>query len=104
MIYQLTTGEIIPGKMTEYYSISNKELQPLYPKMGMKLVGSFHSYTGNMNQIYALYVFDDLAALQKTREKQKTDVDYQRVAAKLNPFRINLISTLLEPNAWSPMK
>lgn len=104
MIYGLVTNVVIPGKMAEYGEIASKELMPLYPKLGMKLVASWHAYTGNINENYSLYVFDDLAAYQKTREAQRQSNDYQKVSAKLNALRISQTRTILEPNAWSPMK
>ena len=96
--------EIVPGKMAEYYEIVAKEAVPLYPKMGLKAVASWHNYTGNMNQTYALFAFNDLAEMQKSREAQRQNKDYQKVQVRLNAMRTNQIQTLLEPNAWSPMK
>jgi hypothetical protein len=104
MIYLLSDNVIIPGKTSEFHEIVSKELEPLYPKLGMKLVGSWHAYTGNMNEHWGLYVYDDLAAYQKVRETQRKSKAYQNVAAKLNALRISQTSTILEPNAWSPMK
>lgn len=104
MIYQLVNSVLVPGKMAEYYDVSTKELMPLYPKFGMKLAGSFRPYTGNMNGIYSLYVFDDLAAYQKARDAQQKDKEFLKVSAKLNSFRVSMTHTILEPNPWSPMK
>ena len=104
MIYNLSTTILIPGKMAEYYDLATKELIPLYPKIGMKAVGSFRPLTGNMNETYALYVYDDLAAFQKITVARMKDRDFQNVSAKMSALRVSQSSTLLEPNAWSPMK
>jgi hypothetical protein len=104
MIYDLSNAVLVPGKMAEYWDIAQKELHPLYPKLGMKSVGSFHAYTGNMNQTYTLYVFNDLAAVQQVREAQRQSEEYRNVSAKMNALRISMTTTLLEPNPWSPMK
>jgi len=104
MIYGLNNMVIVPGKMAEYGEIIAKEAVPLYPEIGMKLVASWRGYTGNMNENYSLFVFNDLAAYQKAREAQQKNKDYQKVNAKLNTLRVSQISTILEPNAWSPMK
>lgn len=45
MIYYLSTGVLVPGKMGEFFEIATKELMPLYPKLGMKLAGSFKAYS-----------------------------------------------------------
>ena len=104
MIYNLNSNIFIPGKMPEFYEIVTIELLPLYPRLGLKMAGSFHAYTGNMNSGFALYVFDDLASFQKSREAQQKDGDFQKVMAKLNVSLISQTFTLLEPNPWSPMK
>jgi hypothetical protein len=104
MIYLSVTTEIAPGKMAEFGEIASKELLPLYGKLGMKLVASWHGYTGNVNQIYSLYAWDDLSAYQKSLEAQQKDKDFQRVAVKRNALTVRQTYTLLEPNAWSPMK
>jgi hypothetical protein len=104
MIYVLNINEIIPGKMAEFLDIAEKQEHPLFPRVGRKFAGSFKAYTGNMNQIYSLFVFDNLAAYQKTIEATRTDKDYIQVAAKMNALRASLNTTLLEPNPWSPLK
>jgi hypothetical protein len=104
MIYNLVNTVIAPGKMGEYTEICDKELAPLFPKIGQKLVASWRGYTGNVNEFYTLFAFNDLANFQKAREAQDKSAEYQKVSAKLNALRISLTSTILEPNAWSPMK
>ncbi len=104
MIYLLSKNVLVPGKMAEWEEIASKELVPLFPKMGMKLVASWRGYTGNMNENYTVYAFNDLTAVQKATEAQRQNADYQRISAKLNALRISRTTTLLEPNAWSPMK
>jgi len=104
MIYISVATDIVPGKIAEYGEIVAKESVPLYPTMGMKLVASWHAYTGNVNENYALFVFNDLADLQKSRKSQSQNKDYQKVNAKLNALRVSQTYTILEPNAWSPMK
>ena len=104
MIYQLNRQRLIPGKMAEYSDIFSKEWVPFYPKIGMKMAGSFHAYTGNMNETYTLYAFDDLAAHQKVRALAPKDKDWQKIQAKLVALQTSQTTILLEPNPWSPMK
>jgi hypothetical protein len=104
MIYTLVVQDITPGKMAEFGKIVTGELLALYPRLGMKLVASWHGYTGNVNQTYTIYSFNDMAELEKVRQAQNKDADYQRVNAKLNALRTRMTRTILEPNAWSPMK
>ena len=104
MIYAMVNVILIPGKMSEFSEIFNKELVPILSKNGPKMVASFHGYTGNMNEINTLFVYDDLAAMQKVSETNRKDNAYQRVNAKLGAFLVSQTRTILEPNPWSPMK
>ena len=104
MIYVLSVGVVAPGKMAARSEVVEKELAPLFPKIGMKQVASWHAYTGNMNETYALYEYKDLAEYQKVREAVRKNKAYQAASAKMNAFMISMSSTILEPNAWSPMK
>jgi hypothetical protein len=104
MIYLSNASDIIPGKVAEYDGIVAKEMLPIMAKLGINLVGAWHSYTGNANQIYALYSYKDLAELQKVREAQEKDKDYQRVNVKLSALRTRLTRTIFETASWSPMK
>lgn len=103
MIYLLSTSVLVPGKMAEYGEIA-KEIVPLFPKVGMKQAASWHAYTGDVNTTYQLNVYNDLAEIEKVREAQRKNTEYQRISAKLNALRISQTYTILEPNAWSPMK
>ena len=104
MIYSLSTAIVVPGKMAERSQIAAKEMVPLFPKLGMKQVASWHAITGNVNETYSLYEYKDMAAYQKSLEAQRKDKDYQKASAKLNALQVSQTRTLLEPNAWSPMK
>jgi hypothetical protein len=104
MIYQSVTSEIVPGKIAEYNDIVAKELMPLMLKLGIKLVGAWHGYTGDVNKIYSLYVFKDLAEYQKIVTTREKDADFLRVSAKLTALRTRMNYTFLEPNDWSPTK
>ena len=104
MIYDLVTSVLIPGKMAEWAEIASKEWAPVRTKLGIKQVGSFHAFTGDMNTNYTLRVFDDLAARQKILRAQQRNKDAQTVLSKMNALQVSQIITILEPNAWSPMK
>jgi hypothetical protein len=104
MIYLLSTTEIKPGKLAAHMELLGKELVPLQQKVGFKLAGSFHGYTGNMNMNYSLYVFNDLAAYQRAREAQQKDKALLEVVARLYELRVSLTQQLIELNPWSPVK
>ena len=103
MIYGLTRVVVIPGKMAEFGEILSKEVLSFNPQVGLKMVGSWHGYTGNMNEIYHLFIYDNLAEQQKAREAGRQNKDYQKGVAKLNALRVSQTNTLLEPNPWLPM-
>jgi hypothetical protein len=104
MIYVLSRIIQVPGKMAESNEIVAKELMPIYSKLGIQYLASFHSYTGNMNENIALVAYEDLASLQKTREALSKSAAYKQVNNRLNALQVSTTSILIEPNPWSPMK
>jgi len=104
MIYVLATLVYSPGKLAEAQEIWIKEAMPLLPKVGLKVVGAWHGTTCNMDESYSIFVFNDLAQLQKSRETARQNANWHRVTAKLNALRVSQTTTMLEPAAWSPMK
>jgi hypothetical protein len=104
MIYELLDTIIIPGKMSEYSENYVKELVPYYREVGTKVAGSFRALTGNMNEVYHLWVYDNLADIEKSRIIRAKNADFRKAEARLAPFRVSVNRTILEPNAWSPMK
>ncbi len=104
MIYVLNIGKVIPGKMAERAEFVAKELAPLFPKLGMKQVASWHTITGNVNETYSLFEYKDMADYQKNQKAAQQNKVYQRATAKNQAFLVSQTRTFLEPNAWSPMK
>jgi hypothetical protein len=103
MIYVLSRMVLIPGKMAESNEIVAKELMPIYSRLGIQYLASFHSYTGNMNEQIAFTAYEDLAALQKSWETRRKNAAYKQVNDRLNTLQVSATSILLEPNPWSPM-
>ena len=104
MIYNLVSGELKPGKMAEWSEIVSNEFMPFLPRLGFKPVASFHAYTGNMNQMYWLFAYDDLTSMKKILDGAGKDPEYRRIMAKILSLIVNQTFTLVEPNPWSPMK
>jgi hypothetical protein len=97
MIYSMSNSVIASGKMAEWQKISEAELVPLFPKLGMKLVGSWHAYSGDVNSTYTLFSWDNMAAMEKAREANQKNKAYQRVSAELDNIRSNQFRILLDP-------
>ena len=104
MIYMLVNVVFAPGKMAEGQEIWIKEAMPVLSKLGFKLVGAWHGYTGNVNETYTLVAYNNLAEMQKAWEATAQNKDYQRVQAKMDALRVSYTTTILKPNAWSPMQ
>jgi hypothetical protein len=104
VIYNLGNVVVKPGKLAEFLEIQKNELVPVFPGAGLRLSFSFHSYTGNMNEIYQMFEYKDLADMQKVRAALNQNKDYQKVSAKMSALIMSWNTTILEPNPWSPMK
>ena len=103
MIYILATQNVLPGKMAEYEAAS-KEMAPVRKKVGMNLVGAWRGYSGNINQVFSLFAYKDLAEFQKMRETRQKDPEYMKGAAKMQTLISDSSWSFIEPVSWSPMK
>jgi hypothetical protein len=105
MIYILHIRQIAPGKMAEYRELETKEMEPLFKKLGYKVLGHFSSlFGGNSNETVALHAWDSLAQFEKARAAALKDPEYQKMGAKLNAMTVNNISRIMTPSEWSAMK
>ncbi len=104
MIYWLNTLEVTPGKMAQYEQLVTKQLLPFYSRVGIKLIGSWRSMTGNPNEIYALFAYDDLAAFQRIQQTARQDKEYVSASVTMNSLLVGMKRQFIEPNTWSPMK
>jgi hypothetical protein len=104
MIYVLHIRQIAPGKMNEYRQLEVNEMEPLFKRAGMRVMGHFNTMIGNSNETVALHAYDSLAQYEKVRETQLTDPDFQKMAARLNALTTSSNSRFLTPSEWSPMK
>jgi hypothetical protein len=104
MIYQTNVSDIMPGKMAEYDEVVSKEMVPLMKKHGMNLVAAWSGHSGNLNTIYAVYSYKDMAEAEKIMSEMMSDPIYARGNVKLNALRTRQVRTYLDPRPWSPMK
>jgi hypothetical protein len=104
MIYNLVSTVLMPGKIADWNEIVSKEFMPLSDKHSFKLAGDFHGYTGNMNEHYWIWAYEDLTSMKKMLEDFRKDINVQKVMVKLAALAVSQTFTLLEPNPWSPMK
>jgi hypothetical protein len=104
MLYYLNIVDVAPGKMAEYGEIVTKEMIPMYNKVGLKLMASWHASSGSANRVYAMFTFNDYTDYQKITQNARQDKDYLKAFARLNTVITSQRREFLEPNAWSQMK
>jgi hypothetical protein len=104
MIYRLNNVVLVPGKMANNLGVYEKEFLPASAQCGLNLVGAFHSYTGNMNEIFFLHQYKGLAEFQEIQNRVRASKECQAALAKLSTTVVRSNVVLLDPNPWSPMK
>ena len=100
MIYTLEKVRVVQGKKWT----NTKEDVTLFAKLGMRWIGSWHGYTGNVNEIYNLWAYNDLEEMQKLRASRIQNPEFQKLLAIHIPLTASQEILILEPNPWSPMK
>jgi hypothetical protein len=95
VIYTLYINEVKPGKMAEYQKIM-QEMAPINDRYGQKRVLAAQSYTGNVNELYHIFAFENLDEMQKMNEKTSKDKDLQRLQALCSAMRVRQTRLILE--------
>lgn len=95
MIYAFYVNEVMPGKMAEYQKIM-QEMAPINDRYGQKRILAAQSYTGNVNELYHIFAFDNLDEMQKMNEKTGKDKELQRLQALCSAMRVKQTRTILE--------
>jgi hypothetical protein len=105
MIYSLTTVEVVHGKMNEYTDLVAKELMPIYQRLGIKLIGSWHSGVGGDNdENLVLFAWDNMAQMEKLTAVRAADKEWIKVYPKYMALTARTSSKIFLPNAYSSIK
>jgi len=103
MIYMVAINYLAPGKYPEYAALA-KDLPPIYAKEKLNFISSWHSLLGDINQIWALFSFDDWTDYQNKMQAMRRNKDYAAISTKTSAISIKQERFMLEANPWSPMK
>jgi hypothetical protein len=99
MFYVLNITEIIPGKMAEYNKLA-QEMATANDRLGYKRVVSMQPYSGNMNQLFTLFAFNDLNEERKLNAASGKDKDAQKLSLAMNALRVSHTRIILQSSPW----
>lgn len=103
MLYLMATVQLHTGKLQEFNDILSKEYLPVAQKYGQKLVGSWRTLIGNVDEVTDLWAFNSLEHFEKVRASLAENPEWQRAYARLRSVIAAESHKVVSPLPVSPM-
>jgi hypothetical protein len=103
MVYNQVVYILQPGKFNTYLELI-KEMTRLVEKSGYKLVGSWRTTIGNMNQVTSMWAIEGMTELEKAYSVMTKDKEYMALVEKMNGIITSYTTTIMRPTPNSPLK
>ena len=97
MLVEQRTYTTQPGKVREYLALYEAEGLPLQRRLLGRLVGSYRSEFGALNQVIHLWAYTDLNEREQRRAAMLADPDFQAYVRKMLPLLVSQESRILVP-------
>jgi hypothetical protein len=104
MIYLEATLRVMPGKMHEFMDVFEKEFLPSNTKLGRKLLGQWFTTIGTLDEVNAIWGYDDLTHMQRFNEARAKSAEALKASEHLRPLIAYETVRLMAPTPLSPMK
>ncbi len=104
MIFLEASLRPVPGKMKELTDVLNNEYVPASARLGRKLMGQWTVAIGTLDTLVDLWVYDDLAHMQRFNEARAKSPEFAAVTEKLRALIAYEETRLMYPTAISQIK
>lgn len=107
MIYELRRYELQQHNKKAFYERFEKQLIPILPKYGFKIVGAWDTLIGDVPETTYILAWEDLNTMHEAWKGLNLDDDWIRVKKetfeKHGPLVLKTHSQILTPTAYSPL-
>lgn len=104
MIYLEASIRVLPGKMPDFMEVFKKDFLSNSEKLGRRLVGQWHTLVGTLDEVTNLWVYDDLAHMQRFQEARVRSPEFVKISEHLRTFIAYETTRLMVPTPLSTMK
>ncbi len=104
MIYLEASLRVVPGKMSELMQVFEKEYLPASNKLGRKLAAQWRTTIGTLDEITDLWVYDDLAHMQRFQEARVKSPEFAKASEHLRALIAYETTRLMMPTPLSSMQ
>ena len=104
MIYLEASLRVVPGEMRDFMEVFEKEFLPLSNKLGRKMLAQWTTSIGTLDEVTDLWVYDDLAHMQRFNEARAKSPEFAKASEKLRALIAYETTRLLIPTKLSELK
>lgn len=104
MIYLQATLTLAPGKSREFNEFLGEKMVPCWEKYGAKLIGTWETAVGTMNEVTDLWSFDSMGHFEEAFRSLIRDPDMRSAWPIIPSIILGEKNKLLRPLPCSPLK
>ncbi|MFC1943948.1 NIPSNAP family protein [Chloroflexota bacterium] len=104
MIYYQATLPIAAGKIYEFNDLLANHLQPGFERYGAKLIGSWETAVGTLNEVTDLWGFENMGHFEESFQSFLRDKELRPIWPKAPTIILGETGKLLRPLPCSPLK
>lgn len=104
MIVEERVFNFYPGKVKEYLALYEDEGLPIQSAHLGRLLGYFVTEIGALNQVVALWGYEDMTEREHLRSRLKADAKWQAYLKKIHPLMLSMENRVYIPTSFSPLK
>ena len=104
MIYLEASLRVVPGKMSEFTKVFEKEFLPASNKLGRKLIAQWRTTIGTLDEVTDLWGYDDLTHMQQVQEAGTKSPEFIKAAGHIRSLIAYETTRLMVPTSVSSMK
>ena len=104
MIYFEATITLAPAKLREFNQLLEQTIVPLWEKHGAKLIGSWETAVGTMNEVVDLWCFNSMDHFNEVLQAFIRDPEMRPLWPTVTSIILGEKNRLLRPLRCSPLK
>lgn len=104
MIYLLATVQLQTGKLQEFSDVLSQEYLPIAESYGQKLVGTWRTVVGNVDEVTDLWAFESLEHFERVRGSLAQNPDWQKAYVRLRSVIAAESHKIISPLPFSPLR
>ena len=107
MLYEYRNYHIMPGKAAALHERFAKVTQPLFVKLGFRVLGYWTELIGDSSQLHYILAWEDMKESEAKWAAFRTSPEWQKAreeSERGGPLTAKIVTSLWRPTPYSPVQ